>query len=117
MKLHIPKRRYVTRPVEKKNATTAKSYRIPVPLLDVLSEGANEYGWNPSTFLALLVEEYLNQMTGKRVVKSKVEYSDLQTKTFRLDNTLIAAIAVASKPSGITATDIIVASLEVFKKQ
>lgn len=117
MRLNIQKRKYVTRPVEKKNTTTAKSYRLPIQLLKALNDGANEYGWNPSTFLALLVEEYLTQMTAKRITKSKVDYSELQTRTFRLDNALIGAIAVASKPSGLTATDIIIACLEAFKKQ
>lgn len=117
MKFHLPKRRFVTRPVEKNDTTTAKSYRLPEPLLRVLSEGANEYGWHSSTFLAILLEEYLIQMEGKKIGKSKTQYDSLQTKTFRLDNALVGAIAAVPKPDGLTATDIVIACLEAFKKQ
>ena len=117
MRFNVQKRKYITRPVEKKNTTTAKSYRLPPQLLEVLTKGANEYGWNPSTFLSLIIEDYLIQMTGKRIPKSTANYTELQTRTFRLDNALIGAIAVASNPNGLTATDIIIACLEAFKKQ
>jgi hypothetical protein len=117
MKFKIPKRRFVTRPIERNNTTTAKSFRIPTVLLDVLSEGANEYGWHISTFLALLLEEYLTNMEGKKIVLGDIRYSESQVKTFRFDNALIGAIDAFPKPRRLTATNIIVACLEAYRKQ
>lgn len=110
MSFQIPKRRYVTRPIEKKDTTRPTSFRIPKELSTHFMRKSDEYGWHLSMFFSLVLERFLLNPP-KEIQKWEKPTKSYETKSFRLDIRLIEALNALALLKGVSNTDIVIAAL------
>lgn len=116
MKIKVPKRRYVTRPIEKNDTTVATSFRASSKLIDEFREKANAYGWHFSMMLALVLEGFL-LLDPKPQKDMKTDSKGYEIKTVRLDKALMNALDAWAGINGLSRGQAIIQAITAFNRQ